>query len=262
MGRKTAIALVGALAIGAVLWWRQSEQPAEVPVSMRVQLPLPIPAQPVPRAATAKPAAISEDAETQADIERIPVPGRLDGSDDMARTAAHELSPMLLKWLIAPEQIRKWVALIDALADGKMPSTKIQPLAFPMPAFDVISVDDATRMNPNNFTRAKLLIDTLTSMDAQKLADYYHAWSPLLETAYAELGRSDNFDTRLRRALQNLLDAPVLPETADLARPKAYYVYADPALEKSSDVTKLLWRLGTANQRQLQSYVGLLLPML
>ena len=257
MSRKIVIAVVGAIAVGAFIWQQQRAQPTAVSPVTRVQLPLPVPALHTVQRNDSAPMPVESEDETA----HIPIPGMLDGSDEMTRAAAHELSPTLLKWLIPEQQIRKWVVLVDAAADGKLP-TKDLPLLFPMPAFDVISVDDTTRMNPQNFTRANLLIDTVTAIDVQKLANYYHAWRPVLEIAYKELGREGSFKMRLQLALQNVLDAPVLPENTALVQPKVYYIYADPALEKSSGLNKLLWRLGTANQRQLQSYLGGLLPLL
>jgi hypothetical protein len=257
MKRPFAIAVVVIAAGAAWLWWRQAQQAAPAtPVSARMQLPLPLPPlQPVQR---------DEKTEPQPPAREMPaiaVPGMLDGSDEMARTAAGELSATLLKWLLPAEQIRKWVALVDQIADGRLPD-KDRPLLFPMPAFDTVTIDGSVRMNPVNFTRANLLIDTLTAIDASKLADYYHAWRPLLESAYRELGKGDEFHGRLLLAIQNVVEAPRPPIDATLARPKVFYIYADPALEKNTAVTKLLWRLGPDNQRRLQEYLGGLMPLL
>jgi hypothetical protein len=258
MKRPFAIAAVVIAAGAAWLWWRQAQtvEPAAPATAARVQLPLAVPPlQPVQRDQATAPAAPPPEPPA------IAVPGMLDGSDDMARAAAGELSPLLLKWLLPTEQIRKWVALVDQIADGRLPD-KNRPLLFPMPVFDTVTVDDSLRMNPTNFTRANLLIDTLTAIDDQKLADYYHAWRPLLESAYRELGKSDDFHARLLLALQNIVEAPPPPADAVLVRPKVFYVYADPALEKNSAVTRLLWRLGPDNARRLQAYLGGLMSLL
>lgn len=258
MNRKLAIATVIAIAAGAVWWWQHQRVTSASAPAARVQLPLQVPAaHPLQRDEPAP-------ANTSTPVREVPaiaVPGMLDGSDEMTRAAANELSPTLLKWLLPSEQIRKWVALIDQLADGKLP-TKNLPLLFPMPAFDTIRVDDADRMNPTNFTRANFLIETVTAIDQQKLADYYRAWRPILETAYKELGGDSTFHSRLLLALQNVIEAPPPPADARLERPKIFYVYADPVLEKNTGVTKLLWRLGPDNQRKLQDFLGGLMPLL
>src|SRR5690606_21065593 len=121
---------------------QQRATPALAPAA-RVQLPLQVP---VPQSVQRDEPAPATAAQVR-EIPAIPVPGMLDGSDEMTRAAANELSPTLLKWLLPAEQIRKWVALVDQLADGRLP-TKNLPLLFPMPAFDTIRTDDAARMNP------------------------------------------------------------------------------------------------------------------
>jgi len=258
MNRTLAIATAIVIAAGAVWWWQQQRATPALAPAARVQLPLQVP---VPQSVQRDEPAPTTAAAPVREIPAIPVPGMLDGSDEMTRAAANELSPTLLKWLLPAEQIRKWVALVDQLADGRLP-TKNLPLLFPMPAFDTIRVDDADRMNPTNFTRANLLIETVTAIDQQKLVDYYHAWRPILETAYKELGGEGTFHSRLLLALQNVIEAPPPPANARLERPKVFYVYANPVLEKNSGVTKLLWRLGSDNQRKLQDFLGGLMPLL
>lgn len=256
MGRIVAIVLVVLVGIGAVGWYLQREYPQVPGTAERVQKPLSLPpssTQPIQRN------------EPQPEVSAalgITRPEILDGSDDAVHGAIHALAPSLLKWLTPEEQLRKWVALVDAVADGKLPEKNL-PLNFPMPGFSVLTQDnDDLLSNPANFQRANLLIETVTAIPPRKLADYYHAYSPLLERAYAELGRGGNFEARLTLAMQKVRDVKPLMVDAKLARPKFYYTYADPVLEQGSDVTKLMWRLGPANQQLLQSYLGELQPLL
>lgn len=257
MQRVIALVLVVLVAIGAVGLYLQSRQAAP---AQRQTL-----ATPAPLTSSATPGQpIRRNEPTPADGSvptRIPVPLALDGSDEETRTAAHSLAPTLLKWLTPEEQLRKWVALVDAIADGKLPEKHL-PLNYPMPGFSVLLRDDVAYANAVNHHRADVLIETITAIPPRKLAEYYHAYSALLEQAYAELGRGGTFEARLMLAIQKVRDVKPLMAEAPLARPKFYYTYADPALESSSDIAKLLWRLGPANQRQLQVYLGELQPML
>lgn len=256
MGRIVTIVLVVLVGIGAVGWYLQREHPQAAGTVETVQKSLPVPSsatQPIHRN------------EPQPEVSITPgiiKPETLDGSDVMVRGAIHALSPTLLKWLTTDEQLRKWVALVDAIADGKLPGKNL-PLQYPMPGFSVVTQgDDETFSNPTNFARMNVLLETVTAIPPRKLADYYHAYSPLLERAYAELGRGGNFEARLNVAIQKVRDVKPLTADAKLARPKFYYTYADPALEQSSDVAKLLWRMGPANQQLLQSYLSELQPLL
>ncbi|MET0379726.1 MAG: DUF3014 domain-containing protein [Spongiibacteraceae bacterium] len=255
MGRIVAIVLVVLVGIGAVGWYLQREPAQHSDAATMVQKPLPLPpsaTQPIRRN------------EPQPDVTApgIATPESLDGSDGAVRGSIHALAPTLVTWLTPEEQLRKWVALVDAVAEGKLPAKNL-PLKYPMQGFSVVAQgDEDVSINPANFNRANLLIETITAIPPRKFADYYHAYSPLLERAYAELGRGGNFEARLTLAIQKVRDVKPLTADAKLARPKFYYTYADPALEQSSDVAKLLWRLGPANQQQLQSYLGELQPLL
>ena len=268
MSRTVAIALVLLIALGGVGLYLQREHPQ--PTAML--LPTPGVSSPSSRGLpiTAEPQAIQRDEALAGggnSASRIAVPGMVDGSDEMTRAAAYRLAPALAKWLTPEQQLRKWVALVDAVAEAKL-SEKILPLKYPMSSFSTTQGLSSARngeaiyASPTNFARTNLLIETLTAIPPQTLADYYHAWSKLLERANAELGRRGSFDSRLHIALQKVIAVEPLPDNAALARPQFYYTYADPALEKSSDVAKLLWRMGPANQHQLQSYLSELLPLL
>lgn len=255
MSRAVAIALVLLIILGGVGLYLQREHPQPVfssPATLQQKLPTSMAPQIIQR---------DEPVPSTPGAAHIAVPGMLDGSDDMTRSAAYQLSPTLAKWLAPEQQLRKWVALIDAVADGKLPE-KNQPLKYPMQGFSVTLTDGAVYANTANYVRTNLLVETVTAIPPQKLADYYHAWSRLLERANSELGRRGSFDSRLHLAIQNVVDVKPLPEDAKLIRPQFYYTYADPALEHSSAVAKLLWRMGPANQHQVQSYLSDLLPLL
>lgn len=262
MGRAVAVVLVILIAVGALGWYWQRESARHPGPTTIVQQPLPVPGpqgQPIVRN---EPTPAGDGSVPT----RIPLPATLDGSDPDVRLAAQGLAPRLAQWLTPEEQIRKWVALVDAVADGNLPERNL-PLKFSMPPFRVTATDPSqsdslSYGNPANFERANVLIETLVAIPPRRLAEYYRAYSPLLERAYAELGRGGSFDARLNIALAGLIAVKPPPGDVPLARPKFYYVYADPALEQSSAVAKLLWRLGPANQRQIQNYLTELAPLL
>lgn len=254
MGRWVVVVLVALVAIGAAGWYLQRQPRTPGPAAVE-QPPLPgSAAQPIRRH---EPVPAGDGSAPG----RIEVPPALDGSDAIARAAAHGLAPALVQWLTPAEQLRKWVALVDAVADGKLPEQNL-PLKYPLPNFATVARGDDVYANPANFERADALIETLTAIPPRRLADYYHAYGPLLERAYAELGRGGSFDARLELAIRKVREVKPLAGGARLARPQFYYTYADPALEASSDVAKLMWRLGPANQQRLQSYLGDLQPLL
>jgi hypothetical protein len=262
MARTAAIVLVILVAVGATGWFLQREHPNPGPTDI-AQQPLPPPMAGAQTPGSSQPIVRNEPvpAGDGSVPTRIAMPLTLDNSDATVRNAAHDLAPKLVQWLTPEEQLRKWVALVDGVAEGKLPD-KNPPLKYPLQGFSVITQGEDTVANPTNYQRANVLIEIITAIPPRKLADYYRAYSPLLERAYAELGRGGSFDARLALALRNVIAVQSLPADAKLARPKFYYTYADPALEQSSEVAKWLWRQGPANQHQLQSYLGELLTLL
>ena len=85
------------------------------------------------------------------------------------------------------------------------------------------------------------------------MAALYKRFYPLLEEAYREMGlKKGNFHTVMLGAIDNLLAAPVVEQDILLVRPKVFYQYADPALEKLPASHKLLLRMGPDNTRRLQ----------
>src|SRR5690606_29274882 len=47
-------------------------------------------------------------------------PASIDGSDPYVRKAIADFGPALAEWLMATQQIRKWVLAIDLMADGNL----------------------------------------------------------------------------------------------------------------------------------------------
>lgn len=247
MNAKILSALVAVIAVAAVGWYLQRE-----PAELQADLPVPIPAI-VPA-----PAPVQRDepiAPTEVDPRPlVAAPLELNDSDGNVGAAIAELAPRMVAWVTPAEQIRRWVALVDQMAEGKLP-LKNRPLSYPMAAFKADTAGGKMRMDTANYARAEVLVDTVTAIPPGRLAQYYNAWRPTLDKAYAELGGSGSFDKRLRAAIQRVLAVQPLPAQPALERPSVYYRYADAQLERASDVEKLMWRLGPANSKRVQDYL-------
>ncbi len=247
MNSKILIALLLVIAAAGLGWYfthRASEQPITAVAAPR---PLPAP-QPVQREEP-PPAASGEPQKPL-----VAAPVALDNSDAQMRAAATDIAPDLVQWLTPQEQIRKWVALIDEIAEGKLPLQN-RPLNYPLTTFMVKRDGDTLTLDKENYPRTTLLIKTVTSISPARLAQYYHAWRPLLDKAYAELGNKGSFDNRVHLAIQRILAVKSLPAEPQLVRPSVYYKYADPKLEAASDIEKLMWRLGPDNTQRIQDYL-------
>lgn len=257
MNWKVALLLLAVIGIGVWGWYLQREYPTAM---QSVALGTP-PVQPQPR--DERP--VQRDAPA-ARPENLPkpqvgAPFELDHSDGQVRAAVADFAARFAQWLTPDEQVRKWVVLVDQMADGKLPE-KNRPLAFPMAKFAVTKRDDKTLLDEANYARADVLVDVFTSIPIEPLVAYYHAWRPLLDKAYAEIGGRGTFDKRLRAAIGNVEAVHSLTVQPELVQPVVYYKYSDETLEKSSDVEKLMWRLGPRNTQKLQDYLHKLEPAL
>jgi hypothetical protein len=250
MNWKIALLLLAVVGVGIWGWYLQREYPSAV-TTVAVNPPPPQPVQrpdgPSPRSAPPPP--------TEAlPPPKVGAPFELDHSDGQARAAVADIAARFAQWLTPDEQVRKWVVLVDQIADGKLP-TKDRPLAYPMANFKIHLENEKKMFDVANHARADALIDVFTAIPVQALAAYYHAWLPLLDKAYKELGGKGGFDRRLRAALDRVEAVHSLTAQPELVQPVVYYKYADPTLESASDVEKLMWRLGPRNTQNVQHYL-------
>lgn len=196
-----------------------------------------------------------------ADDDLVPPPATLEGSDSVVLDAVSQLSADVTAWLLPQEQIRKWVVLVNALADGKVP-VKDRPLEYPLPAFKAQEKDGSLWLDRANYGRTTTLIKALTRMPPSRVARHYAAWQPLLQQAQDELGNGADFDERLHTAIDRILAIRPRTGTIELKAGVLKYTYANPQMEKASAVEKLLWRLGPSNTLRIQNYLRDLKPLL
>lgn len=209
-----------------------------------------------PSSATRTQEPTTEPKSETAEPPSLPLPS-LNESDGEFIDAAQTLSPVLVAWLLPEHQIRKWVALVDNLANANVPAQD-RPLEYPMDAFladEVLdSSDEEYYFNESNYQRADLLIDTLVSIPPSKLVSTYQQWLPLLEEAYAELGLEQSFNDSLRQAIANILAIESIEQPAALVQPSAMYKYRDSELENADALSKLMWRIGPENLGRIKKY--------
>ena len=189
-------------------------------------------------------------------LEPLPeVPSSLAESDNRVKAALAILSPDLLRWATPKEQLRKWVSLVNNVADGRVP-IKNRPISLKVEPFAAEERNGKLYLSSANYARAAGLIDALVAVEPDMMMRYYRAWKPLLDEAYNELGLGDNFDDRLLAAIERVLSVSVLEEDdIQLKRPVVFYTFADKALEQAPELDRFLWRLGPDNTHKLQGYL-------
>jgi hypothetical protein len=226
------------LGVGYVVYKIMTTSPAAPP---------PLPALP---SATTAPAAAPTATPT---VSRTPLP-ELDASDAFVRKLVQALSanPAWATWLATEGLVRRFVVVVDNLAEGRSPTKHLSVLA-PKERFATVERGKAVFVDPKSYKRYDLAADVVASLDVKGTAQAYRQLKPLIDKAYKELGYPDrNFDATLAKAIDRLLATPVPRETVELKSAVKSYRYADPALESLTPAQKQLLRLGPENMKKVQ----------
>jgi Protein of unknown function (DUF3014) len=213
----------------------------------RIVVPPPAPTV-AHRTVTEKPAAPTEV--NPADVGLPP----LDQSDDLVRSLAHGLSsrPELARWLATKDLIRGFAVMVDNIADGKVPTSRLRLFA-PTGRFTTAGSGSQLVIDEQTYRRFNTLADAIDSLDARGSAAAYTRLKPLVIVAYRDLGHPDgNFDAALHKAINNLLAAPVLEGPVPLAQHAVAYQFVNPDLEGLMPAQKQLLRMGPRNMRLIQ----------
>jgi hypothetical protein len=214
---------LGAIAVAVYLLRRPAEAPAPPP-------PPPPQAQPAPK----KPADVP-----------LPPAGT---SDQLVRKALAGVSPPIAKWLQQADLLDRSVVIADNLAEDVTPRKQLPFLAPSRPFSAPKNV-----LDEHSYRRYDTFADAIASIDAKALAAAVRELHPLLESAYHKLGYPErSFDSVATRALQRLIDAPVVEGAVPLVPKGAIYKYAVEELESQGPIEKHLLRMGPRNTKLIQ----------
>jgi Protein of unknown function (DUF3014) len=237
------LAAVATIVIGAaavLTWLLLPRKPAETP----------------PPSAAAAPA-VEPSASPEASPEASPpvsLPG-LDASDALVRDLAKGLSsrPELAAWLATDALVRKFVAVVDNVADGASPAPHLKFLA-PKDRFRAAGDGFRFTLDPKGYDRYDTVAQVVASLDAAGSARLYGTLQPLLTEAYRDLGYPQgDFSATLERAIARLVRTPVVEKPIALVPHGLSYRFAEPKLESLSAAQKHLLRMGPRNQSMIQS---------
>ena len=277
------IAGVAIVSLAALVWLSLSfEEPSE-PVTLVIEPPAPISAEPEPEPA---PRAVIPPAQTavtavepaeepepvieipaQPEVEPVPEPPAesdepevvlpsLNDSDGFVRERLQALRDgAALLGLIADDQlIRKFVVFVENTSRHEFPQTDLpyRSIGVEMPVRELDQ--NLFRMEDDAYTRFDGFIDTMTAVDTEQAYALYRLLRPLFQQAYAEIGyRGRNFDDALRQAINNVLQATDVEGPFQLVKPSVMYLFADSELENADAVHKQLIRIGPRNSTRLMA---------
>jgi DUF3014 family protein len=219
--KRTPLILVGvaALAVAAAAVWYLGRPAPQPPPAAQTQ------------AAPPKPA----DAP-------LPPPEKSDAQvrKDLASLSA---MPEWAQWLGASDLLDRFVVFVDNVAEDVNPRKQLD--------FVKVAPQNSEKLNPARYDQIAAVI---ASIDAKGLSQVIRDLHPLIESAYHKLGYPDrSFNQVAAKAIQRIVDAPVLDKPPRLVPKGANFAFADEKLEALGPVEKLLLRMGPRNTKLIQN---------
>jgi hypothetical protein len=226
------VALIGGLAFVYMMWRGGESTPPMIE---------PLPPPPIGRQPTPTP--LVEE------VTALLTGVTLATSDEVVRELARGLTshPKLAVWLANEDLIRRVVAAVESIANGKSPRTSLEFLR-PEGKFKVIERRGDFVVDPSSYERYNLVTAFLTSLDSEGLVVAYDQLKPLVNQAYAEIAPpGKRFDTTLIQAIDELLKVPVVDHEIYLQEKVITYTMIDEDLEGLSEAQRHLLRMGPEN---------------
>jgi hypothetical protein len=188
----------------------------------------------------------------------------LDQSDGLLRELAGDVStnPVFARWLASGNLIRRFVAAVDAIANGASPRTQADFFTLKTP-FSVVRRNGKTYLAPASYQRYDVVADILDSVSAAGCAKLYRDFQSQIRQAYRELGYPQgDFHRVLLKAINEFLRTPVVESPVEVEKTVAAYIYVDPRLEGLSAAQKHLLRMGPENIQLVQAKLREIAPAL
>lgn len=175
-------------------------------------------------------------------------------SDAAVRELVGELAdhPELATWLASEDLVRRFVASVHLVAQGKSPRSQLGMMV-PGDRFQVLRRGGTVRVDPASYRRYDPIVAVIDAVDAADATALYRELEPLLDEAYLEIAPpGSDFTATLVKAVDHLLATPIPPGDVELEEKVVTYSYADPRLEALSGAQRQLLRMGPDNARRVQ----------
>jgi len=193
------------------------------------------------------------DGETRAEP-RPPLPETVAEADALLRDQlGDEVEPALREVLDYDYLLGKIVTAADLIYREKNPISQL-PFLRRSDRLMVERKGAELYLSEQNYTRYTKWVDTLENLDVAVLADTQDYLSPLLGTAFEELGIVDrDWATTKTETLDYLIGLEVPETPPKLVQAGDLYIYADPELEALPPTHKAFIRMGPDNARRVQA---------
>jgi hypothetical protein len=178
----------------------------------------------------------------------------LDVSDLAIKAAVVQAirSPQISRLLVDDGLLQKFVINVNNLANEEI-TLKDNVLVAPTQSFSVYNQADRVWIDRSSFQRYNPYVDAIESVSVDDLLEVYETYKPTLIEKFAEIARpGDELDETLMRAIDELLDTPLVPVPIEVYSESVMYKFADPKIEALSEPQKQMIRMGPDNMRRLK----------
>lgn len=199
----------------------------------------------------------SMEIEAGQDIEPLPTIVQaepLDESDAAVKNAFVEIasSPLVAQYLVNEGLLQNFVINVNSIANQEM-SPNHSLVSVPQGSFRVYQQADREWIDAASFKRYNSYVDALESISTKDLIALMENYRPTLEAKFAEISLPNaSFDRALLKALDELLDTPIVPLPIEVYSDSVMYKYKDEKLEALSGPQKQLLRTGPENTRRIK----------
>lgn len=181
-------------------------------------------------------------------------PEPIDESDIAVKNAfvALATSPLVAKYLVDESLLQKFVVNINSIANKEMaPNHNL--VAVPDAKFKVYQQAELEWIDTDSFKRYNTYVDALESMNTNDLLALMETYRPTLEAKFAEIAPpNSSLDSSLIKAINELLDTPIVPLPIEVYSDSVVYKFKDEQLEALSAPQKQLIRTGPENTRRIK----------
>jgi hypothetical protein len=178
-----------------------------------------------------------------------------EGDEGLFRDAVARLSthPELASYVLHDRLLRRFVLAVNAIAGGYSPADEIEFLR-PVKPFIVREDEERLVIASGSFRRYDAVADVFTSLDTDGAIEIYRRFGPRLEAIYQEVGwANDDFDTRLREAVDHLLEVEAPEGQVEVEQRAIVYAYAEDRFENLTGAQKHFLRMGPGNVAAIQT---------
>ena len=181
-----------------------------------------------------------------------PAPGL--GNDAVRSLVAGVSShPQWVAWLLSADLLSRFVAAVEAVADGYSPADELGFMAARGP-FIVREHEGRLVIAAGTFRRYNLAVDVLASVDAADAVAVFRRLEPELAEARSDLAwHRGAFEDRLRLAIDHLLAVEIPDGVIEVERRTTTYAFAANEHEQLSGAQRQLLRMGRENATMIQT---------